>query len=146
MGNIIVPLQDAQLSRLTTISLAWSIIARAISISLSKLKVKKESTLQKEIQVVARRDRRTKIYDEKEIDDMSIQQWQDGISVIQTGATRQMLEAYGVVVVRQFIDDKDLDILNGCVRIAKLAAKYENLIESKVSGGTMLIDIPVDSS
>lgn len=50
-------------------------------------------------------------------------------------------------MVKNFIDSNKVDILNGCVRIAQLLSqKDENDLEERtISGGTLMIDIPVNN-
>jgi hypothetical protein len=50
------------------------------------------------------------------------------------------------VILPQFIDSKDVDILNGCTRISQFLAERDEseLEERTISGGTLMIDIPVN--
>jgi hypothetical protein len=118
------------------------------SIKLSKAKVKKESTIREENRIAKRKAKKRKIIEEMD-ENITIERWQQNIMLNLSeadGNLKLMLMNCGVIVVREFIDSKDVDILNGCVRIAQfLSERDESEIEERIiSGGTLMIDIPVN--
>jgi hypothetical protein len=118
------------------------------SIKLSKSIVKKESTIREQNRIAERKAKKRKIIEEMD-DNITIEKWQQIIMLNLSeadGNLKSMLKNCGVIVIREFIESKDVDILNGCVRIAQLLTERDDtaLEERSISGGTKMIDIPIN--
>jgi hypothetical protein len=74
---------------------------------------------------------------------LSTEEWHTSINAREDYVSKDRLQEYGVLVVSNFLNCSEVDILNGCVKIAKLASKYETFQEREISGGIMTIDIPI---
>lgn len=120
------------------------------SICLTKFKVKKASTLHHEKLENQRKQRKKRHIPQHRIQLLTEEQWQEAILLHRSdldGNFASVLEANGVVVVRNFLDSKDVNILKGCVRIAKLLTEMTPapLEEYTISGGIKMINIPADN-
>jgi hypothetical protein len=113
------------------------------SIHLLKNKVKTESTLRKERLMEERKAKKSRFLNSDDLLQMSVEEWQNSIKVQEEYVSKERLNEYGVLVVSNFLNCYEVDILNGCVKIAKLASKYETFQEREISGGIMTIDIPI---
>jgi hypothetical protein len=111
-------------------------------IALTHIKIN-DSTKRKKEQISKQVRKKQPILHKPKIPKSPNQVWQNQISVLPENVTTEKLKQFGVLVVRNFLAPREVDVLNGCVEMAKRDVKDGKLVETSISGGTLMINIPV---